>query len=515
MRRFLFLIAIALGLAQGALAEALVLPAQLTEIGDEAFLGDSSVAEVVVPQGVLSIGENAFCDCTGLCRITIPASVEHLAETFVSGCAPDLLIRTEPGSAACAFAQTHQMDYQADTVYRALLVGQVYEAHPALTLDGPENDVRAMQACLEMYENTPYQVRVSMDLTGGEILDAIRECFADAQSQDVSLFYYSGHGVSSSDSALQGAFLGADGQSAVTAAQLRAALDNIPGRKIVIIDACYSGNMLNGGSDADSGADSDPGTDTNTDSGADSDAGTNTDSGAGSDAGTDTNTDSGADSDAGSDADSDADSGAGSGAGSNAGTDTNTDSGADSDAGSDADSDADSGADSDAGTDTNTDSGADLNAGSGADLNAGSGADSNADSVVAKSASLTSDADSAAEAMSAQEFVDSFIVAFSRSTRAGLAGSGYFVLTAAAADEMSYEGFVGDRVMGLFTSRLLRGCGYDFVADSPGAIAADSNSNGVLTLSELYNYTGEQLAAWGQHIQVYPTGCAWFGMLRR
>ena len=477
MRRFLFLIAIALGLAQGALAEALVLPAQLTEIGDEAFLGDSSVAEVVVPQGVLSIGENAFCDCTGLCRITIPASVEHLAETFVSGCAPDLLIRTEPGSAACAFAQTHQMDYQADTVYRALLVGQVYEAHPALTLDGPENDVRAMQACLEMYENTPYQVRVSMDLTGGEILDAIRECFADAQSQDVSLFYYSGHGVSSSDSALQGAFLGADGQSAVTAAQLRAALDNIPGRKIVIIDACYSGNMLNGGSDADSGADSDPGTDTNTDSGADSDAGTNTDSGAGSDAGTDTNTDSGADSDAGSDADSDADSGAGSGAGSNAGTDTNTDSVADSDA--------------------------------------GSGMDSNADSVVAKSASLTSDADSAAEAMSAQEFVDSFIVAFSRSTRAGLAGSGYFVLTAAAADEMSYEGFVGDRVMGLFTSRLLRGCGYDLVADSPGAIAADSNSNGVLTLSELYNYTGEQLAAWGQHIQVYPTGCAWFGMLRR
>ena len=445
MRRFLFLIAIALGLAQGALAEALVLPAQLTEIGDEAFLGDSSVAEVVVPQGVLSIGENAFCDCTGLCRITIPASVEHLAETFVSGCAPDLLIRTEPGSAACAFAQTHQMDYQADTVYRALLVGQVYEAHPALTLDGPGNDVRAMQACLEMYENTPYQVRVSMDLTGGEILDAIRECFADAQSQDVSLFYYSGHGVSSSDSALQGAFLGADGQSAVTAAQLRAALDNIPGRKIVIIDACYSGNMLNGGSDTDSDAGS----------GADSDAGTNTDSGA--------------DSDAGSDADS--------GAGSDAGTDTNTDSDTDSDA--------------------------------------GSGMDSNADSVVAKSASLTSDADSAAEAMSAQEFVDSFIVAFSRSTRAGLAGSGYFVLTAAAADEVSYEGFVGDRVMGLFTSRLLRGCGYDLVADSPGAIAADSNSNGVLTLSELYNYTGEQLAAWGQHIQVYPTGCAWFGMLRR
>ena len=497
MRRFLFLIAIALGLAQGALAEALVLPAQLTEIGDEAFLGDSSVAEVVVPQGVLSIGENAFCDCTGLCRITIPASVEHLAETFVSGCAPDLLIRTEPGSAACAFAQTHQMDYQADTVYRALLVGQVYEAHPALTLDGPGNDVRAMQACLEMYENTPYQVRVSMDLTGGEILDAIRECFADAQSQDVSLFYYSGHGVSSSDSALQGAFLGADGQSAVTAAQLRAALDNIPGRKIVIIDACYSGNMLNGGSDTDSdagsGADSDAGT--NTDSGADSDAGSDADSGAGSDAGTDTNTDSGA--------------------GADSGADTNTDSGADSDAGSNIDSGADSDADSDAGSGAGSDAGTDTNTDSDTDSDAGSGMDSNADSVVAKSASLTSDADSAAEAMSAQEFVDSFIVAFSRSTRAGLAGSGYFVLTAAAADEVSYEGFVGDRVMGLFTSRLLRGCGYDLVADSPGAIAADSNSNGVLTLSELYNYTGEQLAAWGQHIQVYPTGCAWFGMLRR
>ena len=42
--------------------------------------------------------------------------------------------------------------------------------------------------------------------------------------------------------------LGADGSDFVTAVQLRKALDRIPGRKIVIIDACYSGNFLSANS---------------------------------------------------------------------------------------------------------------------------------------------------------------------------------------------------------------------------------------------------------------------------
>jgi len=59
---------------------------------------------------------------------------------------------------------------------------------------------------------------------------------------DVSLFYYSGHGVFDDYSTSQGALVGTTGT--VTAAQLRAALDQISGIKIVILDNCYSGYFV-------------------------------------------------------------------------------------------------------------------------------------------------------------------------------------------------------------------------------------------------------------------------------
>ena len=381
MRRFPILLVAALALVSGARAEGLTLPQALTEIEAEAFRADTSLVEVIVPEGVVSIGENAFSDCANLRRIALPGSVENLADPFIENCAADLLIQTAPGSAACLYAQTHSLDYQADTVYRALLVSQVYEDTPALRLDGPENDVAAMRACLGLYGNTPYQVHVSKDLTASGMLSAIGSCFADAQPQDVSLFYYSGHGIASSDATIQGALLGADGQTIVTASQLRAALDRIPGRKIVIIDACYSGNMLSASA-------------------------------------------------------------------------------------------------------TSTYS--------------------------ARPAAL-----SAEDALSVEAFLDSFISAFARGSRAGLSSSGYFVLTSAASDEVSYEGSAGGQTLGLFTATLLQGCGYDFDFGGIGSIPADANGNGVLTLLELYNYTHRLLVSWCQHVQVYPDNCAWFGLLRR
>lgn len=73
-----------------------------------------------------------------------------------------------------------------------------------------------------------------------------------------------------------------------------------------------------------------------------------------------------------------------------------------------------------------------------------------------------------------EQFVESFISAFSRKTRGGLAGDSYFILTSASDNEVCYEEEINGSVYGLFTSMLFRGCGYQ-----NGSIPADENNNGV------------------------------------
>ena len=225
-------------------AEQFVLPSQTIEIEEAAFEGNTQVREIIIPDGTLSIGDYAFSACRRLGWLTIPQSVISLGDAFIHDCADDLLIRTSPQSVACLYAQRNQIDYQAGTTYRALLIGQTYPDIPILRLNGPKNDVNAMQRCLEQFDDTAYQTTSRMNLTANEILEAISSVFADPDAEDVSLLYYSGHGVSSNDSTSQGALLGSDGESYITASTLRSALDQISGRKIVIIDSCYSGNML-------------------------------------------------------------------------------------------------------------------------------------------------------------------------------------------------------------------------------------------------------------------------------
>lgn len=370
MAGILAMLLLPFGVAAGGRCEAL-LPGQLTEIGAEAFSGDTAIREAVIPDGVVAIGERAFYGCANLAKITIHGGVTELGDQALAACTEDLLICTEPDSAACAYARANAIDYQAGTAYRALLIAQTYARDSTLTLEGPENDVAAVADCLEAFSETPYRVSVARELTAQGILEAVGEAFGSATPQDVSLLYYSGHGVFSQDAQAQGALLGADGQDSVTAGQLRDALDRVPGRKIVIIDACYSGNFLNSG-------------------------------------------------------------------------------------------------------------------------------------AALRSLPAT------AETAPVEDFTASFIRAFSARKRGGLASEGYFVLTAASADEESYEALIDDSVMGLFTSCLVEGCGWNR-ADLP----ADDNANGVITLQEAYRYAVDALSTPWQHAQVYPASCTWFGMLRR
>ena len=68
--------------------------------------------------------------------------------------------------------------------------------------------------------------------------------------------------------------------------------------------------------------------------------------------------------------------------------------------------------------------------------------------------------------------------------------------------------------MGLFTSVLVTGCGYDAANNCSTSLMSDCNDNGVLTLQEIYQYAWKKLIAEGQHVRVYPEDCKWFGVLR-
>lgn len=130
--------------------------------------------------------------------------------------------------------------------YRALLVGNTYpgETRP---LAGCDNDVAAMAAMLRSMNGTEYKVSSAMNLSAGGIRSAIASAFEGAQPGDVSLFYYSGHGLT------DGSLLGV-GSTTLTVHSLRTALQAVPGKKIVILDCCYSGKTIGRSTDAQEAA---------------------------------------------------------------------------------------------------------------------------------------------------------------------------------------------------------------------------------------------------------------------
>ena len=59
----------------GSKLTSVVLPADLSAIGESAFAGCKGLANVEIPSGVSTIGNYAFYDCDAITAATIPASV--------------------------------------------------------------------------------------------------------------------------------------------------------------------------------------------------------------------------------------------------------------------------------------------------------------------------------------------------------------------------------------------------------------------------------------------------------
>lgn len=97
-----------------AVADTLTLPASLTEIEEEAFLGDTSITEVVLPERLEVIGNRAFMDCDNLQAIHIPASVWSIGQDALP---PQALVICEPYSTAENYAVEHSLQYEYEKHY--------------------------------------------------------------------------------------------------------------------------------------------------------------------------------------------------------------------------------------------------------------------------------------------------------------------------------------------------------------------------------------------------------------
>ena len=111
---FLLVVLILTLLCCSAAADTLTLPASLTEIEEEAFLGDTSITEVVLPERLEVIGDRAFMDCDNLQAIHIPASVWSIGQDALP---PQALVICEPYSAAENYAIEHSLQYEYEKHY--------------------------------------------------------------------------------------------------------------------------------------------------------------------------------------------------------------------------------------------------------------------------------------------------------------------------------------------------------------------------------------------------------------
>ena len=137
---------------------------------------------------------------------------------------------------------------EAQPTYRALLIGNTYPGTSS-QLPGPDVDAKGFAAMLKTMATSNYTVTTAINVTAPEILAGIGSAFAGATANDVSVFYYSGHGVQDFGSDYHGALCGTE-DTYIRVAELKAALDTIPGTKVVILDSCFSGQFIGKGTAA-------------------------------------------------------------------------------------------------------------------------------------------------------------------------------------------------------------------------------------------------------------------------
>ena len=143
-----------------------------------------------------------------------------------------------------------------EVVYRALCVGVGdYIQGSDNDLSAPPYDVNKMiqvfNNCKFGSSNTAFSIISYLkdwQATKSNILQSISSTFSGADSNDISYFYFSGHGsLLGGTSYICPADITSYVDSAISVSELENALSSIPGTKVVFLDSCHSGGFIGKG----------------------------------------------------------------------------------------------------------------------------------------------------------------------------------------------------------------------------------------------------------------------------
>lgn len=121
-------------------------------------------------------------------------------------------------------------------IYRGVAIGETNYGSYANSLSACRYDANAMARTMKKTGYTT--VKTGIDYSKSQIYSLIQSTFTAANYNDVSFFYYSGHGAN------DGSLYTVNGEF-ITPATLAGWLKQIPGTVIVMLDSCYSGTVIN------------------------------------------------------------------------------------------------------------------------------------------------------------------------------------------------------------------------------------------------------------------------------
>ena len=130
--------------------------------------------------------------------------------------------------------------------YRAVLIGNTYPSS-SNKLPGPDNDIDNMEGFLKSLGVAYSNVNAIDNASAAQTKSAISSTLGAADADDVSLFYYSGHGkVEERSSESDGALCMYDpsnysGIELMELSALESCLSAVKGKVVVILDSCGSG----------------------------------------------------------------------------------------------------------------------------------------------------------------------------------------------------------------------------------------------------------------------------------
>ncbi len=124
----------------------------------------------------------------------------------------------------------------------------------ASKLPGCKQDVDDMAAVYASatFASKPVYPVVRYDQTGAQMVSMLESMATNPSitENDITVLYYSGHGLKDADPAYHGALIGIDARSYgsdsayVTVGIVQRILDRVPGHVVVILDSCYSGQFI-------------------------------------------------------------------------------------------------------------------------------------------------------------------------------------------------------------------------------------------------------------------------------